>query len=131
VLAVGINPPDAAKEWSQEDQAAEGARLSAAGSKTKALEAAPAGDAAAGTVAADAEAPKRGRGRPAGSTKAAVAAKAAPPAALAASFEGGDVEMLDELAQRWVVAGNRRGAMLLLQAAETVVAAMSSVQDAA
>ncbi len=118
-LAVGINPPDAAKEWTTEQLEAEAAKL-VSGKTAKLTAAASASNGTDGTAA---EAKKR-VGRPAGSTKAKAANEA-----MASITEGsGDaVAALEALAQSWLEAGNRRGAMLLLQACDTVSTSMGGM----
>jgi hypothetical protein len=95
-LAVGINPPDAAQEWTAEEQAAEAARL--AGNKKEATEQVAAGD---GTAAVA----KKPRGRPAGATAAVVAGAYTVDVALTE---------LDGIGTRLLAAGLRNEAMQVL-----------------
>lgn len=121
-LAVGINPPDAAPEWTQEQQIAEGERLAAAGKTAESGEMVTDGKATAGTAAtaATTEAPKR-RGRPPGSTKAATISKEVETAIESAS-EGGAIPVLELLAKAYLDSGRRREATVLLKAAEQLEA---------
>lgn len=98
VRAVGVNPPDAAPEWTAEEQAVEAEKIANGGKLT----------------APGVDAPKRGR--PAGSKNKTSAVAATTEAAPVAPT---DIQALDEMARRWIAAGNRKGAALLLQAADS------------
>ena len=126
VLAVGINPPDAAPEWTAEQQAEESARIAkkfgsveSGSAEVLEPEAAPTTDATPdATTDVAASEPKRGRGRPKASNAAAVAQPTAPaPAQAAPAFEPhGAIDanqarvVLDSLALRLVSSGYRKAA---------------------
>ncbi len=112
-LAVGINPPDAAPEWTAEQQAAEAERIAkrygsveSGSAELLEPEVVPTEGAASDAV----EAP-RGRGRPKGSTKAKPASEAA---------DNGPCEpaqaqaVLDDLAMRLIQGGFRSEAALVM-----------------
>lgn len=111
--ATGVNPPDAAPEWTQEQQIAEGERLAAAG------KAATSGEVIEGVKAPAQEAPKK-PGRPAGS-KNKPKDVALDDVAKAAS-DGDVVPTLDLLAQALMNAGRRREASILLKASADIEA---------
>ncbi len=130
-LAVGINPPDVAKEWTQEEQAAESARISggkAAGAVTGATETKGAVEGAGATGVA-----KRKPGRPAGSTKAAKLTVGQEGVSVsnvgAATGDEETAELvanalldIDAIVERLRKGGRRREAGLLLEASGNIAA---------
>ncbi len=114
-LAVGINPPDVAPEWTQEQQEAEAQRIAG---KAKPAEV-TVGAAGAGASEPAAVVAPRGRGRP---KKTTLVDTGAGVAASDTTVEAGDelssaLQTLDALTMRLMASGHRREASFLLEAA--------------
>lgn len=127
-LAVGINPPDAAPEWTQEQQEAEAERIakkygSVESGSAELLAAVEPSEAAAdgvdGAVAEGTVPAKRGRGRPAGSKAKPVVSGVSGVEAVGMDVDAVDPQyaqtVLDSLAMRLMSGGYRKEAASVLE----------------